>query len=108
MSKPRGHDEGGREKRTGPRWRAPQTPLPKPTLSSVTGTGAAASLALAMLVLVCTFIAVAVPRASLDYRTQALQRIFRSTSSAQTAVVADAEISGLTGSYLPAAEFAAA
>jgi len=102
MSKPKGRHEGGTGRR------APKTPLPKRTLSSVTGTGAAASLALAMLVLVCTFIAVAVPRASLDYRTQALQRIFRSTSSAQTAVVADAEISGLTGSYLPAAEFAAA
>ena len=87
---------------------APETPQAKPSLSSVTGTGAAASLALAMLVLVCTFVAVAVPRASLDYRTQALQRTFRSVSSAQTAVVADADITGLTGSYLTAADMAAA
>ena len=87
---------------------APETPQAKPSLSSVTGTGAAASLALAMLVLVCTFVAVAVPRASLDYRTQALQRTFRSVSSAQTAVVADADIVGLTGSYLTAADMAAA
>jgi len=83
-------------------------PRAKPTLSSVTGTGAAASLALAMLVLVCTFVAVSVPRASLDYRTQALQRIFRSASSAQTAVVADANITGLTGTYLGAEQLAAA
>ena len=79
-------------------------PRTKRSLSSVTGTGAAASLALGILVLVCTFVAVAVPRASLDYRTQALQRLFRSTSSAQRAVVADADITGLTGSYLSVAQ----
>jgi putative ABC transport system permease protein len=107
MSKPQGRHEGATGRRAGPRRRAPETPLPKPTLSSVTGTGAAASLALAMLVLVCTFIAVAVPRASLDYRTQALQRIFRSASSAQTAVVADADITGLTGTYLGTEQLAA-
>ena len=107
MSKPAGRHEGGTSRRAGSRRRAPETPLPKPTLSSVTGTGAAASLALAMLVLVCTFVAVAVPRASLDYRTQALQRTFRSASSAQTAVVADAGISGLTGTYLGAEQLTA-
>jgi putative ABC transport system permease protein len=107
MSKPAGRHEGRTGRRAWPRTRAPETPQPKPALSVVTGTGAAASLALAMLVLVCTFVAVAVPRASLDYRTQALQRIFRSASSAQTAVVADADITGLTGSYLGTEQLAA-
>jgi putative ABC transport system permease protein len=65
-------------------------------LSSVTGTGAAASVALALLVLVCVFIAVALPRASLGYRTRVLQRSFRTASSAQTTVLADASISGET------------
>jgi len=100
MSRPKGRHEGGAGRRAGP--------SAKPTLSSVTGTGAAASLALAMLVLVCTFVAVAVPRASLDYRTQALQRIFRSASSAQTAVVADADITGLAGTYLGAEQLTGA
>jgi putative ABC transport system permease protein len=72
----------------------------------VTGTGAAASLALALLVLVCTFIAVAVPRASLGYRTEVLQRAFRAASSAQTTVLADANITGLTVNYLSAAQLA--
>jgi len=62
--------------------------------AAMTGTGAAGSLALALLVLVCAFIAVAVPRASLGYRTRVLQRIFRGTSSAQSAVLADADITG--------------
>jgi putative ABC transport system permease protein len=65
-------------------------------------------VALGLLVLICTFVAVAVPRASLDYRTQALQQIFRSASSAQTAVVADADITGLTGAYLGAGQLVAA
>jgi putative ABC transport system permease protein len=71
-------------------------------LSSVTGTGAAASIALGLLVLVCVFVAVSVPRASLGYRTQVLQRTFRSASPAQTTVLADADISGLGTSYLSA------
>jgi putative ABC transport system permease protein len=62
--------------------------------AAVTGTGAAGSVALALLVLVCAFIAVAVPRASLGYRTAVLQHIFRTTSSAQTTVLADANITG--------------
>jgi len=73
---------------------------------AVTGTGAAASVALALLVLVCTFIAVAVPRASLGYRTEVLQRAFRATSSAQTTVLADANITGLTAHYLSATQLA--
>ncbi len=67
--------------------------------AAVTGTGAAASLALALLVLVCAFVAVAVPRASLGYRTQVLQRTFRAASSSATTVLADAGISGLSRSY---------
>ena len=46
-----------------------------------TGTGAAASVALAILVLAGVFIAVAVPRASLGYRTQVVQRIFHAAPS---------------------------
>jgi len=74
---------------------------------AVTGTGATATAALAILVLACAFVAVAVPRASLGYRTQVLQRSFRAAPSAQTTVVADASISGLTVSYLGAAELLA-
>ncbi len=47
---------------------------------AVTGTAAAASVTLALLVLVCAFVAVAVPRASLGYRTAVLQRTFRAAS----------------------------
>ena len=68
--------------------------------ATVAGTGAAASLALAILVLICSFVAVAVPRASLGYRTQVLQRTFHAASSASTTVLADADISGLGQSYL--------
>ncbi len=64
--------------------------------AAVTGTGAAASLALAMLALICTFVAVAVPRASLGYRTAVLQRSFRAAPSSATTVLADADISGPT------------
>jgi alpha-D-ribose 1-methylphosphonate 5-triphosphate synthase subunit PhnL len=64
--------------------------------ATVAGTGAAASLALAMLVAVCAFVAVAVPRASLGYRTQVLQRAFHAASSSSTTVLADADITGLS------------
>ena len=47
---------------------------------AMTGTAAAASVTLALLVLVCTFVAVAVPRASLGYRTAVLQRAFHAAS----------------------------
>ena len=80
----------------------------RPTLASITGTGVAASLALALLVLVCVFVAVSLPRASLGYRTQVLQRAFRGASSSQTAVLGDADITGLTVSYLGAPQLAAA
>ena len=73
------------------------------TAAAVAGTGVAASLALALLAGVCAFVAVAVPRASLGYRTQVLQRTFRTASSAATAVLADAAISGLSQNVLNAA-----
>jgi putative ABC transport system permease protein len=76
--------------------------------TAVTGTGAAASLALALLVLVCAFVAVAVPRASLGYRTAVLQQSFRAASSSTTTVLADATINGLSGGSLTAAQLASA
>jgi len=76
--------------------------------SALTGTGAAASAALAVLVLVGVFIAVAVPRASLGYRTQVLQRTFGALSSSATTVLADSDITGLRQSYLSAPQLAAA
>jgi putative ABC transport system permease protein len=75
---------------------------------AVTGTGAAASFALALLVLVCAFTAVALPRASLGYRTESLQRIFRVASSEQKAVLGDADLSGLDQSYLGPGQLARA
>ena len=75
-------------------------------LASVTGTGAAASIALGLLVLVCAFVAVSVPRASLGYRTEVLQRTFRAAPSTQTTVLADANITGLSVSYLTATQLA--
>jgi putative ABC transport system permease protein len=62
------------------------------------GAGAAASAALGLLVLVTVFIAVALPRANLGYRTHVLQQAFRAESSTQTAVLADADFTGLTQS----------
>jgi putative ABC transport system permease protein len=76
--------------------------------TAVTGTGPAASLALALLVLVCAFVAVAVPRASLGYRTAVLQRSFHAESSSATTVLADATINGLSGGSLSAAQLASA
>ena len=76
--------------------------------AAVTGTGAAASVALALLVLAGVFVAVAVPRASLGYRTAVLQRSLRALSSTATSVLADATISGLTGRTLSAGQLDAA
>jgi len=73
---------------------------------AATGSAAAASLMLAVLVLVSVFVAVAVPRASLGYRTRVLQRIFHAASSAQTTVLADANISGQLDSHLSAPQLA--
>jgi putative ABC transport system permease protein len=75
---------------------------------AVTGAGAAASIALAILVLAGVFIAVAVPRASLGYRTEVVQRIFHAAPSQQTAVLGDANLSGLNQGQLGAGELALA
>ena len=72
--------------------------------SAVTGTGAAASATLALLVLVCTFVAVAVPRASLGYRTAVLQQAFRAATAIQQTVLADGDLSGLGVAPLSAAQ----
>jgi putative ABC transport system permease protein len=74
---------------------------------AATGTGTAASVTLALLVLVCTFVAVAVPRASLGYRTAVLQHAFRTATSAQKTVLADGDLSGF-GQQLGAAQLEAA
>ena len=71
---------------------------------AITGTAAAASVTLGLLVLVCTFVAVAVPRASLGYRTAVLQQTFHTASAAQEAVLADGDLSGHDGSPLSAGE----
>lgn len=60
--------------------------------SGTTGTGAAASIGLALLVFACTFVGVAVPRASLGGRTAALQRIFSTVGPAATTVTGNAEL----------------
>jgi putative ABC transport system permease protein len=64
---------------------------------ALTGTATAASVTLALLVLVGTLVAVAVPRASLGYRTAVLQRAFQAAGSAQKAVLADGDLSGQNG-----------
>ena len=56
-------------------------------LVSVTGTGAGASAVLALLVIASVFVSVVTPRASLAYRTKALQQVFASTSPQGRAVV---------------------
>ncbi len=71
--------------------------------TGVTGTGAAASATLALLVLICAFVAVAVPRASLGYRTAVLQRAFAGVPAAQTSVLADGDLSGFGQQPLSAA-----
>src|SRR5215469_5843056 len=71
---------------------------------AVTGTGAAASVTLALLVLICTFVAVAVPRASLGYRSAVLQRTFAAGPAVQKTVLADADLSGFGEAPLSAAQ----
>src|SRR5262249_46352835 len=93
----------------GARMRAPTRPGPgAATRVAATGAGAAAGVALAILVLAGVFIAVAVPRASLGYRTQVVQRIFHAAPSQKTAVLGDANLSGLSQGHLGAAELAVA
>ena len=75
---------------------------------AMTGTAAAASVTLALLVLVCTFVAVAVPRASLGYRTAVLQRTFHAAGPAQEAVLADGDLSTQGGPPLSTGQLEAA
>jgi len=53
----------------------------------LTGTGAGASAVLALLAVACVFVAVAAPRASLGFRTGALQRVFSTTTAEDRSVV---------------------
>jgi putative ABC transport system permease protein len=85
---PRGRDEAAARNTARTAWPA------------MTGTAAAASVTLALLVLVCTFVAVAVPRASLGYRTAVLQRAFSTTQPSQKVVLADGDLSGLSAQPL--------
>ena len=63
--------------------------LPRRAWIVITGTAAAASLGLALLVFTAGFISVAIPRASLGQRTQALQRVLTAAPAASTAVLGD-------------------
>jgi len=63
--------------------------------TAVVGVGAAASAALGILVLAGVFIAVALPRANLGYRTDVLRQAFRAASPADKAVLADADLTEL-------------
>jgi putative ABC transport system permease protein len=74
--------------------------------AAIAGTGGAATVALALLVLVCAFVAVAVPRASLGYRTGVLQRIIHGASAAERSVYADGQTSGAGVGRLTAPELA--
>jgi putative ABC transport system permease protein len=56
------------------------------------------------LVLICAFVAVAVPRASLGYRTTVLQRTFAAAPAAQKTVLADGDLSGSGEAALSAAQ----
>jgi putative ABC transport system permease protein len=74
---------------------------PAPPGRSRAGTavsGGAAAVALGILVLATVFIAVALPRANLGYRTRMLQQTFRAASPTARAVLADADLTGLTRS----------
>src|SRR5215831_6095625 len=88
---------GMQSPRTGMRSRA------RAAWSAVTGTGAAASATLALLVLICTFVAVAVPRASLGYRTAVLQRTFATLPAVQKTVLAEGDLSEFSQIPLSAA-----
>ena len=63
--------------------------LPRRAWIAITGTATAASLGLALLVFTAVFISVAIPRASLGQRTQALQRVVTAAPAASTAVLGD-------------------
>ncbi len=63
--------------------------------SGFTGTGAAASVGLALLVLGCTFVAVALPRASAASRTRALQQLFASSGAVGRSVTGSSSLDQL-------------
>jgi putative ABC transport system permease protein len=65
----------------------------------LTGTGAAASAALALLVLGCVLVSLAVPRASLGQRTQALRQILTPLPAVGTAVTGTIGYSSFDTSY---------
>jgi putative ABC transport system permease protein len=65
--------------------------------SGLTGTGAAASIALALLVLACTFVAVALPRASLRSQTRAVQQLFASTGALGRTVTGTQSLASFAG-----------
>lgn len=69
---------------------------------------AAANIALGLLVLVCAFVAVAIPRASLGFRTEALQRVFGSQTAFTKSVLGDAAIASAGMRPLTAAQLGAA
>ncbi len=56
-------------------------------LTVLTGTGAGASVVLAFLVVASVFVAVATPRASLAFRTRALQRLVSATAANGRSVI---------------------
>jgi len=70
-------------------------------LAVLTGTGAGASAVLALLVLAVVFVCVATPRASLSYRTKALQQLLASTTPAERAVSGSIGLPTLGGALGP-------
>ncbi len=78
--------------------------LPRRTrqgLVIATGTGAGASVVLALLVLAAVFVCVATPRASLSYRTKALQQLFASSTAADRTVSGSVDLPTLGGALGP-------
>jgi putative ABC transport system permease protein len=81
------------------------------TWSQLTGTGAAASIGLALLAGVCVFVCVAAPRASLQFRTRALQQVLATVSATTSSISASLDASDMTvalGRRLQASDVAAA
>ncbi|MGN6796091.1 MAG: FtsX-like permease family protein [Streptosporangiaceae bacterium] len=66
-------------------------------LTALTGTAAGASAALAVLVIAAVFVAVLTPRASLAFRTKALQQMFTSTPAMGRSVIATIDFTTLGG-----------
>ncbi len=70
-------------------------------LATATGTGAGASLVLALLVIATVFVAVAMPRASLAYRTRALRQIIGQSSAPGRTVMATTSFTELAAPLSP-------